>query len=323
MPALLGSGVSLSVSVLLAGLVFGVPSVQELGARGIALCHLGIFDLSYSLLTATTAACRALSAALSSFAQTLILPQLSALLQACRHLCTQISILVRFVAASAACAARAICYTAATAARIASYPLAAVWRSPAASLIACAVVAIGVQRLHAAGVWVRVADATAQSPAAAAAAATYISQVAFSYVYTCSAVTLSKVGALIASIGRPAVLVAMRLGSSALLASRTALSSQLDGLSFTVATVGELHARPAFGLLVWLLAAGLVRAANGAVVPPRALAASQLALSLLYWSNAARLLPVVLVLAAGENPLMVTLRSSPVPTRHRPTLTPP
>ena len=111
--------------------------------------------------------------------------------------------------------------------------------------------------------------------------------------------TLSTVYALITAVAAPLARLISLHGGHAFDAAQSIASAQLAGVSFAVASADELHARPAFGMLVWLLFASLMRLARGATVPPRALAASQLALSLLYWSGAARLLPPLLVLAAA------------------------
>lgn len=80
--------------------------------------------------------------------------------------------------------------------------------------------------------------------------------------------------------------------------------SHFQGLRFAVASADELHASPLFGWLVWLLFAFVNRHGGGSAAPRRAIAASQLALSLVYSSGAQYLLLPMLVLA------MVYLRAA-------------
>jgi hypothetical protein len=182
------------------------------------------------------------------------------------------------------------------AARLLVAPLRVVWRSPTLSLGASVAAVAALYALHASGAWARVlatglgalhAARTAATGAAAVAATATASTSAI--VVASAATSFTTASELVSGAGaRVARAVARRhafaLGRGVHLlrgvVEQTGAAQAV--LASAGASAGALHAAPAFGTLVWGLVA-LVSSTSPGDVPPKALAAVQLALVSHFW----------------------------------------
>ena len=178
--------------------------------------------------------------------------------------------------------------------RLVLHPLQVIWHSPMASLFLSALLATAAYAIHRSGIWAPLVGLVAAFPSLAQGVASVVTS-QMTHVATRAAAVARLAAAIIAGPARSVVPSVAATVSRGVLA---AAEEQMAALESSFASAGQLHAQPAFSLAIWLLFVVIVKA-SPILPPPRALAAVEAGVVLIFERGSARLLPVAALLVGA------------------------
>ena len=304
-PQLLGATAAGSVSLLLAGEAVGsaYPPLGRVGAYAVANVDLGLISLAYRAFTSLAALLRAFGDRIARIWGRLY----AAIAAAARRVLAVINAILLRIATVIATGLRAVWSLLLVLGRalrtlftILITPLLIVWNSPAAALILSFGLLAATFMLHRMGAWRPIVDTILQSPstikAATTVAATATSEAAYT-VFAASIAALKPIAKSIsvACISAPILVIRFIKASGTSIGATAANAIDFEG---AVISLAALHNSTAFAILVWSLLVAIVKLSAPSPVPPRAVAAAQLAIAAFCQSNNLRMLPVLLLVAA-------------------------
>ena len=311
---LLGAVASGSVAILIVGEALGAPRLKAIGARCIDHCDLG-------LIAACRWARRAIVAT-SAYAMLCLLRQLSRLTSALRFASRHLARAFRAAARVVGDAVTAVTTTFTRLARalisivlrvgtallthLIVRPVKAIWTSPGAALVASGLLAVAAYVAHSSGARQGLLTAARNLPTAhraVLASTPHITPLVQAATALGSATAAGRwLATHFSSAGALVYYAATSGGVRVVTAGRVAAAAV--SLEAAYASVAALHASPVFSFFVWALLVCIVHLSRPTPVPPRAIAAAQLAIasfcqSTFLFSQWATVLPLLLVLLAA------------------------
>jgi hypothetical protein len=278
----LGAWATGSVGLLLAGYSLGRPRLQAWGAWGIRNVDLGVSSL---LGTIGPAASKILVLLVRFVSE-----RLHTLRQLVRHtvlgalgLLHRIFGVVFHLATSLLRRVMSVVFLVFD--RLVLHPLQVIWHSPMASLFLSALLATAAYAIHRSGIWAPLVGSVAAFPSLAVVTSQ------LTHVSTRAAAVVRLTAAFIAG----PLPVVPSVAASVTRGVLAAAEEQMAALEASFTSAGQLHAQPAFSLAIWLLFVIIVKA-SPILPPPRALAAVEAGVVLIFERGSARLLPVAALL---------------------------
>ena len=278
----LGAWATGSVGLLLAGYSLGRPRLQVWGAWGIRNVDLGVSSL---LGTIGPAASKILVLLVRFVSE-----RLHTLRQLVRHtvlgalgLLHRVFGVVFHLATSLLRRVMSVVFLVFD--RLVLHPLQVIWHSPMASLFLSALLATAAYAIHRSGIWAPLVGSVAAFPSLAVVTSQ------LTHVTTRAAAVVRLTAAFIAGPLPVVPSVAASVARGVLAAAE----EQMAALEASFTSAGQLHAQPAFSLAIWLLFVIIVKA-SPILPPPRALAAVEAGVVLIFERGSARLLPVAALL---------------------------
>lgn len=275
----LGAVASGAVTILLAGEAMGFASLRSLGVLCLKHCDLGAVAASYWILRLLVRVSRGVVECLHLLT--------SSLSHACRHFSRRIAVIVWFMCSSIWATARAVLIhlfrrffwlTGSVLQMTLIRPICAVWRSPLAALLASTTLVYAVFCLHCSGAWGDLARVVSNLALSSFAALDVVSNALHAFEILATWIALHKVTLRVRMVAQASFATAgTAIGGALCIGNHAAETLSLDAAFFSMSA---LHSSPSFAFLVWSTLVATVQLGRDRIVPPKAVAAAQLVLTI-------------------------------------------